>query len=390
MNINYIVAPIVGSVIGYTTNWLAIKMLFKPHRAYHIGKIKIPFTPGLIPRERDRIAKSLGEAVGGNLLTEEVILKELTHPKVVESLKAYVLKDLLGKEMSLEHGIKLFYPEAETLYQKIANIIQGSIINYIQGDAKFRQLMQSKVSLVLDRDKTVSSILGDDVDLEINRLLHEHKLPIAHQVCMFLGEDTVGDKIKSILGSIINEKIGGLAAMFMQPASLYGMITEFVNSYFESEEHQTQLVQGIILIKDKALKNRLSDILEDDQYIEVVEKISNVLEEQILLFIQNETFGQMMIDVLQSMAKMPVTLTDDMKITLEKTVEEQYLKFATTHLPVFLEQFNVTSIVESEINKFSVDEVEELIFKIVDKELNAITWLGALLGLIMGAITLFF
>ncbi len=51
--------PIVGAIIGYTTNWLAIKMLFKPpHEAKYIGKLKVPFTPGLIPRERERIARS--------------------------------------------------------------------------------------------------------------------------------------------------------------------------------------------------------------------------------------------------------------------------------------------------------------------------------------------
>jgi len=390
MNINYIVTPLLGSIIGYTTNWLAIKMLFKPHRAYHIGKIKVPFTPGLIPRERDRIAKSLGEAVGGKLLTEHVILKELTHPKVIESLKEYVVNDLLDKEISVDGAIKIVFPETEEFYKKMGMLIQQSLVQYIQTDKKLQQELYETVSKLFGYEKAVSDLLGSKIDTEINRLLMENKVLLAHQVCVFVGDEAVGDKIKELLGSIISEKIGGLAAMFLQPASIYTMIVDFVNTYFETDEHQVQLIQGIIKLKDKALHLRLSDMISEEYYEDTMSKATAFIEAQMVAFIQSETFINKVSEILQRMAQLPILLTEDMKITLEKVVEEQYLKFATTHLPVFLGQFNVTSIVESEINKFSVDEVENLIFKIVDKELNAITWLGGLLGLIMGLITLLF
>jgi uncharacterized membrane protein YheB (UPF0754 family) len=108
MDLATIVTPIAGSIIGYTTNWLAIKMLFKPHQAAYIGKFRIPFTPGVIPREQKRIAKSLGQAVGNNLLTEEVILKELTNKQVIEQLQTYIIGDLLWiKSIQVKKGKKL-------------------------------------------------------------------------------------------------------------------------------------------------------------------------------------------------------------------------------------------------------------------------------------------
>ena len=55
MNPIYIVSPLMGGIIGYFTNWLAIKMLFRPHKKLYIGNLPIPFTPGLIPKERTRI-----------------------------------------------------------------------------------------------------------------------------------------------------------------------------------------------------------------------------------------------------------------------------------------------------------------------------------------------
>ncbi|NET52465.1 MAG: DUF445 family protein, partial [Merismopedia sp. SIO2A8] len=44
-----VVPPIVGGVIGYFTNDLAIQMLFRPYNAIYVGDRKLPFTPGLIP-----------------------------------------------------------------------------------------------------------------------------------------------------------------------------------------------------------------------------------------------------------------------------------------------------------------------------------------------------
>lgn len=50
----------------------------------------------------------------------------------------------------------------------------------------------------------------------------------------------------------------------------------------------------------------------------------------------------------------------------------------------FIEKLNIAKIVEKQIMSFPVEYAEELIIEIANKELKAITWLGALLGGIMG------
>ena len=45
----YISPPILGGLIGYYTNDIAIKMLFRPYKVLYIFGRKVPFTPGLIP-----------------------------------------------------------------------------------------------------------------------------------------------------------------------------------------------------------------------------------------------------------------------------------------------------------------------------------------------------
>ncbi len=52
--------------------------------------IKIPFTPGLIPKERGRIARSVGEAVGEYLLSPEIIIKSVSKDENNEKFKKWV------------------------------------------------------------------------------------------------------------------------------------------------------------------------------------------------------------------------------------------------------------------------------------------------------------
>ena len=54
---------IIGGIIGYITNYIAIRMLFQPYEAKYIGKWHVPFTPGIIPRRKDAFAEALGQAV---------------------------------------------------------------------------------------------------------------------------------------------------------------------------------------------------------------------------------------------------------------------------------------------------------------------------------------
>ncbi len=76
MDISLIIPPLLGAFIGYITNWLAIKMLFRPYEEKYIFNIKIPFTPGLIPKRRKEIAEAIAKTVEEHILPAEK-LKQL-------------------------------------------------------------------------------------------------------------------------------------------------------------------------------------------------------------------------------------------------------------------------------------------------------------------------
>ncbi len=85
--IKFILIPLISAFIGYFTNYLAIKMLFRPFKEKRIFGIKIPFTPGLIPREREKIAHNIAKTVKEHLLPEEKILKMLNESGYQERVK---------------------------------------------------------------------------------------------------------------------------------------------------------------------------------------------------------------------------------------------------------------------------------------------------------------
>ena len=63
--------PIVGGIIGYFTNDIAIRMLFRPYRPIFVGNYQLPFTPGVIPRNQGKLAKRISDSIMGTLLTPD-------------------------------------------------------------------------------------------------------------------------------------------------------------------------------------------------------------------------------------------------------------------------------------------------------------------------------
>ena len=81
---------LMGALIGYGTNTLAVEMLFRPFKPVYIGQWKLPFTPGLIPKEQRRIAESLGELIEKELFSPEVVSEALDTPEAKASIAAWL------------------------------------------------------------------------------------------------------------------------------------------------------------------------------------------------------------------------------------------------------------------------------------------------------------
>jgi uncharacterized membrane protein YheB (UPF0754 family) len=66
MDYRYILPPLVGALIGWLTNYVAIKLLFRPHRPFNLLGLKIQ---GLIPKRRKEIARGMAKSIERELLS---------------------------------------------------------------------------------------------------------------------------------------------------------------------------------------------------------------------------------------------------------------------------------------------------------------------------------
>jgi len=91
--------PVAGGIIGYFTNDIAIKMLFRPY-GLSICWATATFTPGLIPRNQERLAKRVSETIMGSLLTPselQNLARRLLQPERVQKGILWLLRMALDQ-----------------------------------------------------------------------------------------------------------------------------------------------------------------------------------------------------------------------------------------------------------------------------------------------------
>lgn len=174
-------APTVGGIIGYITNDLAIRMLFRPRKALYIGRFHIPFTPGLIPGQQGRIAKSIGGVVSGQLLNEETLRQTLLSQGTIDGLREKVttfLRTLSKDERTVydlfrRPGIKeKLDMSADELQRKLTEALSVKIINAELGYAVVDSVIGDRMDYIT-HNKLFSALIDDNAQDAIRKRLAE-------------------------------------------------------------------------------------------------------------------------------------------------------------------------------------------------------------------------
>ena len=102
---------VVGAAVGAATNYMAIKMLFRPYKPIYFYRWKLPLTPGLIPKRRGDLAIQLGKTVSEYLLTPDTIKKKFLSKEVRASILAFaqdkVTQEVFTNEKTLNDWLHL-------------------------------------------------------------------------------------------------------------------------------------------------------------------------------------------------------------------------------------------------------------------------------------------
>ena len=100
--LQYLWGPLVGAVIGYFTNYIAVKMLFLPRREIRVFGKRLPFTPGIIPRRKKELARSVGRMVESELLTKDALCGMMLSDKAKSIAAMSVTNALTAGERPLK------------------------------------------------------------------------------------------------------------------------------------------------------------------------------------------------------------------------------------------------------------------------------------------------
>lgn len=323
METTYFIAPLLGGLIGYITNDIAIRMLFRPHKAKYLFGIHIPFTPGIIPKEKGRIAEAIGGVISENLMNNEVLEKYLLSDEMIGKVRSAV-EEFISTQQQNQESVDRFL---------------GHYLSNDEIDTITQNINQSITKQTYE--KLADSSVGDKV---------------AHIAIDHVAQKLTIDGAQELLSGI-GGALGGLKGM---AAGLFGgnIVAKFLGMLREPAEH--------------FLAKNINTMLRDNGE----EIVSNMIGGEVDNFLN------------KPVCKLLEGHEEQLAQTVD-TIESIYRSIITEHLPKILESIDISKIVRERINEMDVNETEKLIFQVMDKELKAIVWLGALLGLLMGGINCF-
>lgn len=241
-----IIAPIVGGVIGYITNDLAIRMLFRPRKALYLGRFHIPFTPGLIPRQQGRIAKSIGGVVSGQLLNEETLRQTLLSEGTLDALRKKVtvfLRTLSRDERTVydlfrQSGIReKLDVSADGIQRKLTDALSAKII-----DAKLGYAV-------------VDSIVGDRMDFITQNALFSRLIDGNTQ-------GIIREKLAEKVNDLIAEKAPDASAAIVSHYRNEIKDARLCDLYARFQDREAQIVDSVVELYVTILGGNLGRLLE--------------------------------------------------------------------------------------------------------------------------------
>ena len=230
----------IGGLIGFMTNWVAIKMLFRP-------TFKRPILgQGLIPAQKDRIAYRLAAAVSNDLINPEIIKQKIQDSKSISK-----------------------YREQATEY-----------IKQVLDDSEFRSelkiLLVSYVDEMIAEPEIRSSIAKAIID-QMNQSIDEHSFErVAIKAYSFIK----GQEMLDLVENALTKLPGGLEKGLIK-------MDEFLDTLPETIENNSDTIEEVVTNVIYRLINQL------DVHALVEDNLQQYDERRIELLIKNASNEQL-------------------------------------------------------------------------------------------------
>ncbi len=399
--LQYAIPPIAGAVIGYFTNDIAIRMLFRPYRPVYVGKVRLPFTPGLIPLNQSRLAVKVSTIVMERLLTPDA-LQDLAHRLLKRERLEAAIQWLLASALE-----RLESPEAQgrtnqLLAKLLKELFSESLPRIIKVLARREDFLEEQLDAVFNRVVMRLEINPSQAD-KLSEFLVLNTLPpdvLRKGLITFLTDSSI-----DALDQGLREKTTGA---YWLVANLVGAKTPLVrlrafliDSPENANDRLTELLNSV------GIKKRLSELLQSLTVRTLPAQTVTQLRENLNMSIRDyvraegpdlvkglgesidwEGVATLVLKRLansdslsDSMGQISTELAQIVERYLEKDMEQLVIRV----IPIL----NLDQMIIERVQSTSPQELESAIQAIVRKELQAIVNLGGILGFLVGLIQLF-
>lgn len=250
-------------------------MLFRPLRAWHIGRLKIPMTPGVIPSKRHELAANIGEMVGEHLLTGDEISRALQKEGFQEHLQI-LIESKISSTMKKDLGsLKTIIPPSYRSYFDIAE----KTARYRLKETIHNNLRSENTGLAIEAavDRWLDSILAKKIEdlLPDDRrgLLFEN---LAEAVAEILSTGATQEHLATMVAAEIrNFADTGKACSDVLPSQAQDAIMEAVRA-----QTPRLLGQAAALLKEPEVKDKIVDLVLEaiNEFVETLGPMSTMVK----------------------------------------------------------------------------------------------------------------
>ena len=391
----FIAPPLVGGIIGYFTNDIAIKMLFRPYTPRYIGGRQIPFTPGLIPRNQERLAKRISDTIMGSLLTPDELqklAKRLLETDRVQAAILWLLK--LGLEQIQSDKEQ---KTAKVLASILRDLIGESLPRLLKVLARREDFLEAQLNQIFDQ-VLLEFQLNDDQSIKLADWLLQVVVPPDTLRLALI--DFLTDRTIQVIDEGFRERTSGTSWVV---ANLFGVRNSLVRlrtfCLDDKEASNTRIAELIATLNvRRRLQEWLQNLSLQNLPISTVRQLRKTLRDSVRSYIQAK--GS---DVLQELGKSvdwnnvatiilnrlrtsEVVNTSlevvslDLALILERYLERDLESLVAQAIPIL----NIDQVIIDRVKATSPADLEGAINGIVQSELQAIVNLGGILGFVIG------
>lgn len=387
--------PVLGGIIGYFTNDIAIKMLFRPYRAIYIGRKRVPFTPGLIPRNQERLAKNISSTIMGSLLTPEELQKLARRLLQTERVQSGILW-LLQSAIDQVKGDKE-HKSTKIVAGILRDLLGESLPRLLQVLAREENFLESQINQIFDQ-VLLEFQLSEEQSTRLADWIIQAVLPpdaIRHTIIDFLTDRTI-----QIIDESFREKTSGT---YWVVANLFGLrntLTRLRTFCLDEKDATNQRLQE--LIQDLQMRDRIKKILQSlslqNLPMATVRQLRKTTRESVRHYLQNsggdliqgltdsvdwENIASVLLNRLSTSPVVSSSLdvvSLELALVLDKYLEKDLEKIVAQAIPIL----SIDQVIVDRVKSTSPADLEAAIEGIVKNELQAIVTLGGVLGFIIG------